>query len=87
MPSPFYPQPFTQALVRSKCLRGVFDSLRGRKSSLLLLIPGRLSLSSAGPLWPSFSCLILVGLHPLASCCSYASPQSLALFSALLTYL
>ena len=49
MPSPFYPQTFTQALVRSKCLRGVFDSLRGRKSSLLLLIPGRLSLSSAGP--------------------------------------
>ena len=85
MSSPFYPQSLTRARPLSKCFAGVFDSLRGRKSSLLLLIPGSLALSSAGSLLAKFLFSHSHQLNPLASCssCAFSTKPSLFLCSTL----
>ena len=84
--SPFYPQSLTQAWLLSKCFTGVFDSLRGRKSSLLLLIPGSLAQSSAGSLLAKFLFSHPCQLNPLVSCssCAFSTNPSLILCSATL---
>ena len=83
MSSPFCPWTLTQARVLSKCFTGIFDSLRGRKSFLLLLTPESLALPSAGLLMAKFLLSHPPQLNPLASCssCTFSTKPSLILCS------